>query len=123
MVDLGKEAVLSRREIIPGESFKPGDRIQAHLSEVVMTNRGPEIRLSRTSPMFLVKLFEVEVLRFKMVLLLLSLLLESQDSEQKLLSCLRIKKLIQLVLVLVQDQEYKTLLMNSKVKKLISSLE
>jgi N utilization substance protein A len=26
-----------------------------------MTNRGPEIRLTRTSPMFLVKLFEVEV--------------------------------------------------------------
>lgn len=62
MVDLGKaEAVLPRREIIQGESFKPGDRIQAYLSEVVMTNRGPEIRLSRTSPMFLVKLFEVEV--------------------------------------------------------------
>jgi N utilization substance protein A len=62
MVDLGKaEAVLPRREIIPGENFKPGDRIQAYLSEVVMTNRGPEIRLSRTSPMFLVKLFEVEV--------------------------------------------------------------
>ena len=62
MVDLGKaEAILPRREIIPGENFKPGDRIQAYLSEVVMTNRGPEIRLSRTSPMFLVKLFEIEV--------------------------------------------------------------
>ena len=62
IVDLGKaDAVLSRREIIPGESFNTGDRIQAYLSEVVMTNRGPEIRLSRTSPMFLVKLFELEV--------------------------------------------------------------
>ncbi|EQC44392.1 transcription termination factor NusA [Bacteriovorax sp. Seq25_V] len=62
IVDLGKaDAVLSRREIIPNEAFKPGDRIQAYLTEVVMTNRGPEIRLSRTSPMFLVKLFEVEV--------------------------------------------------------------
>lgn len=62
MVDLGKsDAILSRREIIPGENFKPGDRIQTYLSEVVMTNRGPEIRLSRTSPLFLVKLFEVEV--------------------------------------------------------------
>jgi len=62
MVDLGKaEAILPRREIIPGENFKPGDRIQAYLNEVVMTNRGPEIRLSRTSPMFLVKLFEIEV--------------------------------------------------------------
>ncbi|MBY0413909.1 MAG: transcription termination factor NusA, partial [Bdellovibrionales bacterium] len=55
------DAILSRKEIIPGENFKTGDRIQAYLSEVVMTNRGPEIRLSRTSPMYLVKLFEVEV--------------------------------------------------------------
>ena len=62
IVDLGKaDAVLSRREIIPQENFKTGDRIQAYLSEVVMTNRGPEIRLSRTSPLFLVKLFEIEV--------------------------------------------------------------
>lgn len=62
IVDLGKaDAVLSRREVIPGEAFKTGDRIQAYLSDVVMTNRGPEIRLSRTSPMFLVKLFEIEV--------------------------------------------------------------
>jgi transcription termination/antitermination protein NusA len=62
VIDLGKsDAVLPKKEIIFGESFKPGDRIQAYLSEVVMTNRGPEIRLSRTSPMFLVKLFEVEV--------------------------------------------------------------
>lgn len=62
IIDLGKsDAVLSKKEIIFGESFKPGDRIQAYLSDVVMTNRGPEIRLTRTSPMFLVKLFEIEV--------------------------------------------------------------
>jgi transcription termination/antitermination protein NusA len=62
IVDLGKaDAILPRREIIPGENFKTGDRIQAYLTEVVMTNRGPEIRLSRTSPMFMLKLFEVEV--------------------------------------------------------------
>jgi N utilization substance protein A len=62
IVDLGKaDAILPRREVIPGENFKTGDRIQAYLTEVVMTNRGPEIRLSRTSPLFLLKLFEVEV--------------------------------------------------------------
>ncbi len=62
IVDLGKaDAILPKREVIFGESFKPGDRIQAYLSEVVMTSRGPEIRLSRTSPMFLVKVFENEV--------------------------------------------------------------
>ena len=53
VVDLGKaDAILPKREIIPGENFKTGDRIQAYLTEVVMTNRGPEIRLSRTSPLF-----------------------------------------------------------------------
>jgi len=62
IVDLGKaDAILPKKEIIFGEAFKPGDRIQAYLSEVVMTSRGPEIRLSRTSPMFLVKVFENEV--------------------------------------------------------------
>jgi N utilization substance protein A len=62
ILDLGKaDAILARREVIYGETFKPGDRVQAYLSEVVMTNRGPEIRLTRTSPMFLVKLFELEV--------------------------------------------------------------
>ncbi len=62
ILDLGKaDAILTRKEIIYGETFKPGDRVQAYLSEVVMTNRGPEIRCSRTSPMFLVKLFETEV--------------------------------------------------------------
>jgi N utilization substance protein A len=62
IIDLGKaDAILSRKEIIYGEQFKTGDRVQAYLSEVVMTNRGPEIRVSRTSPMFLVKLFEAEV--------------------------------------------------------------
>lgn len=62
IVDLGKsDAFMPRKEVIFGETFKPGDRVQAFLSEVVMTNRGPEIRLTRTSPMFLIKLFEIEV--------------------------------------------------------------
>ena len=62
IVDLGKaDAILTKRETIYQETFTPGDRVQAYLTEVVMTNRGPEIRLSRTSPMFLIKLFEVEV--------------------------------------------------------------
>ncbi len=62
IVDLGKtEAVLYRRETIYGEDFKIGDKVQALLSEVLMTNKGPEIRLSRTSPLFLVKLLHIEV--------------------------------------------------------------
>jgi len=62
VIDLGKtDALLPRSEIIPGEQFKPGDRVQAFLSDVVLTTRGPQLYLTRTSPKYLMKLFEVEV--------------------------------------------------------------
>ncbi|MEW6055277.1 MAG: transcription termination factor NusA [Bdellovibrionota bacterium] len=62
IIDLGKtDAMLPRSEIIPGETFKPGDRVQAYLSDVVMTPRGPQLYMTRTSPKFLAKLFEMEV--------------------------------------------------------------
>ena len=62
VIDLGKtDALLPRSEIIPGEQFKPGDRVQAFLSDVVLSTRGPQLYLSRTSPRYLMKLFEVEV--------------------------------------------------------------
>lgn len=62
VIDLGKtDALLPRSEIIPGELFKPGDRVQAYLSDVALTTRGPQLYLTRTSPKYLMKLFEVEV--------------------------------------------------------------
>jgi N utilization substance protein A len=62
VIDLGKtDALLPRREIIPGEQFKPGDRVQAYLTDVVLSTRGPQIYLSRTSAQYLMKLFEMEV--------------------------------------------------------------
>lgn len=62
VIDLGKtDALLPRTEIIPGEQFKPGDRVQAYLAEVTLTARGPQLYLSRTCPQYLMKLFEVEV--------------------------------------------------------------
>ncbi len=62
IIDLGRtDAVLPRQEIIPGEIFKPGDRVQAFLEDVATTTRGPQLYLSRTSPRYLMKLFEVEV--------------------------------------------------------------
>jgi len=62
VIDLGKtDALLPRSEIIPGEQFKPGDRVQAYLADVALTTRGPQLYLSRTSPKYLMKLFEVEV--------------------------------------------------------------
>lgn len=62
VIDLGKtDALLPRQEIIPGEQFRPGDRVQAFLSEVALSTRGPQLYLSRTSPKYLMKLFEMEV--------------------------------------------------------------
>jgi len=62
VIDLGKtDALLPRTEIIPGEQFKPGDRVQAYLSDVALTPRGPQLYLTRTSPKYLMKLFEMEV--------------------------------------------------------------
>ncbi len=62
VVDLGRtEAVMPPREQIPGESFKPGDRIQGHLMDVRQTTKGPQIIMSRACSDYLIKLFEAEV--------------------------------------------------------------
>ncbi len=62
IVDLGKtEAILPRRETCPGDSFKQGDRVRALILEVNKTTKGPQIILSRTHPMFIKRLFELEV--------------------------------------------------------------
>ena len=62
VVDLGKtEAYIPRREQIPGEIYKSGDRIQGYLSEVRQTTKGPRIIMSRAHENYLIKLFESEV--------------------------------------------------------------
>ncbi len=62
VVDLGRtEAHLPPREQIPGEVFKPGDRIQGYISDVRQTTRGPQIIMSRADSRYLIKLFEMEV--------------------------------------------------------------
>jgi N utilization substance protein A len=62
VVDLGRtEAYIPPREQIPGEVYKPGDRIQGYLSEVRQTTRGPQIIMSRAAPEYIIKLFEMEV--------------------------------------------------------------
>ena len=61
-VDLNKvEAFLRKEEMIPRESFRPGDRIRAYVLDVNEESRGSQIALSRTHPQFLAKLFEQEV--------------------------------------------------------------
>jgi N utilization substance protein A len=61
-VDLGKaEAVMPGKEQVPGEEYQPGERIRCLLMEIESTPRGPEIILSRASPKFVRRLFELEV--------------------------------------------------------------
>ena len=62
VVDLDKtEAYIPRREQIPEEQYKSGDRIQGYLLEVRQTTRGPQIIMSRAHEKYLIKLFETEV--------------------------------------------------------------
>jgi len=61
-IDLGKiEAMLTPQEQVPGEVYKPGDRIKAYVLEVKKTNRDPRIYVSRTHPGLVKRLFELEV--------------------------------------------------------------
>jgi N utilization substance protein A len=62
-LDLGgnAEAFISQRNMIPGESVRPGDRLRAYLHEVRPEPRGPQLFASRTIVEFLVALFELEV--------------------------------------------------------------
>ena len=62
VVDLGRtEAYIPLKEQIPGEQYKPGDRIQGYIADVRQTTRGPQIIMSRADSRYLMKLFEVEV--------------------------------------------------------------
>ncbi|HEY8552204.1 MAG TPA: transcription termination factor NusA, partial [Thermaerobacter sp.] len=61
-VDLGRtETVLFPSEQIPGERYRPGDRIKVYIVEVRKTPKGPQILISRTHPNLLKRLFELEV--------------------------------------------------------------
>ncbi len=62
IVDLGRtEAVLTSREQVPRESYRPGDRIVAYVKDIDREARGPLIILSRTDLGLLIKCFEQEV--------------------------------------------------------------
>jgi len=58
----GNELHIPRDEQIPGEHFKKNDTVRAIIKSVEMRNNTtPYITLSRTSPQFLERLFEMEV--------------------------------------------------------------
>jgi N utilization substance protein A len=57
----GNELILPKTEQIPTDYFRKGDSIRAVVVRVEMRNNTPLIILSRTSPIFLERLFELEV--------------------------------------------------------------
>ena len=57
----GNELLLPKMEQIPGDFFKKGDSIRAVVERVDMKNNSPVIILSRISPQFLERLFELEI--------------------------------------------------------------
>ena len=59
--DEGNELILPKVEQIPTDFFKKGDSVRAVIQRVDLKNNSPVIILSRTSPEFLAKLFELEV--------------------------------------------------------------
>ena len=62
VIEVGRmEAILPRDQMIPRENLRVGDRVKAFLLRIDRSARGPQLILSRTSPEFLVKLFDLEV--------------------------------------------------------------
>jgi len=59
--DDGNELIIPKNEQIPSDHYRKGDSIRAVVLRVEMRNNNPLIVLSRTSPIFLERLFELEV--------------------------------------------------------------
>ncbi|OHA68329.1 MAG: transcription termination factor NusA [Candidatus Wildermuthbacteria bacterium RIFCSPLOWO2_01_FULL_47_18] len=62
LIDLGKTlGALPREEQVPGEFYRPGQRLKFFCLQAQDSSRGPQIVLSRAYPKFISKLFELEV--------------------------------------------------------------
>jgi len=62
IVNLGRaEGILPRMERIRGENYQPGERVKALIYDVQRSGQKVKILLTRASPDFVVKLFELEV--------------------------------------------------------------
>ena len=62
IVEIGRlEARLPRNQMIPRENLRTGDRVRAYVDRIGESNKGQQVILSRTSPEFIKKLFELEV--------------------------------------------------------------
>ena len=61
-LDLGKAVgILPKKEQVPGEFYRPGQRLKVYILKVEQTPKGPMIFLSRAYPKIVTRLFELEV--------------------------------------------------------------
>ncbi len=61
-INIGRiETVLRTNDKIPRERFERNERIKLYVSEVINSPKGTQVRVSRTDPNFIKKLFEIEV--------------------------------------------------------------
>ena len=62
LINIGRtEAIVPLKEQIRKERYRQGDPVRAILVNVLKTNKGPQVVLSRTHPNLLIKLFQLEV--------------------------------------------------------------
>ena len=62
IIEVGRiESLLPREQMIPKENLRVGDRVRAYLLRIERGGRGPQLILSRITPAFLIRLFELEV--------------------------------------------------------------
>jgi len=62
LFDIGKTSgILPKAEQVPGEFYRPGQRLKLYVLKVEKTSKGPLIFLSRRYPKLVSKLFELEV--------------------------------------------------------------
>lgn len=63
IIDLGNnaEGVMYREDMLPRETFRPGDRIRGLLFDIRPEAKGAQLFISRTHPDMLVELFRIEV--------------------------------------------------------------
>jgi N utilization substance protein A len=61
-LNIGKTlGILPKEEQVPGEFYKPGQRLRVYILKVEQTPKGPSVILSRSHPKLVSRLFELEV--------------------------------------------------------------
>ncbi|UAA40001.1 transcription termination/antitermination protein NusA [Paraneptunicella aestuarii] len=63
IIDLGNnaEGVMYREDMLPRETFRPGDRVRGLLFDIRPESKGAQLFVSRSKPEMLVELFRIEV--------------------------------------------------------------